>query len=656
MCRDNSARCFVLFFLAAAGFSTSASRVRGADEAELTITPKPQQMVQVPGVFELGSDVTIRCGGPRTDRQKNFLSLLVDGIRDGRGLTLKVIDDTDPAHVIRIVKAATADQPRDSETKLTLDRPEGYTLQVTPKSITIRGVDEAGLFYGVQTLLQMVRAQQGGIRCVQIRDWPDIAFRAYGAFCVPKLDSKYGNRDLYVQLAGYCAANKLNRIAFDIGNLPDDEDLKAFGEFCRLNFIEPVPAQTYLHFGRKAVVQYVEASEEEFKRIMEPFDRALRLLNPKVVCIGGDELVSTFTYQNRSTIYTPEQLRKRPAHQWLLLCLKRFHKYITGRGVRMAMWGDSLIDERAFEGAPASLDGYGGKGDAHYKMVDDLPRDIIMWDWQYEPHPAFPTMDYLQKKGFDTIGCPYWKNDWNTALFAEYAHKNRTDKFMGMLCTDWGGARGIRYVAVPRAGDCFWSVGKYAFEYPAYPPLVEKTRLPWPPARPTSPLGRVSLPLDEHFEAFKNQIATNPLIGIGPGSHSIIIKGEPHINGRLLAARSIGMIQMRLAWYGGLGTKGGRQATVIYLVRAKPNCHFTRCTLSLEVDERFRGSIAIADGAKGGDYRDIAPIENENGTDLAKHVAGANSFRFRIKGVNTHRKGVVILRGVRLGCTVEQDK
>lgn len=646
-------------FLAAAGGAALASQLGTLDFASSVyaeekkpeamphvgsvITPKPQQLTQVPGIFELGKDMTIRCGGRRTDRQKNTLSLLVKGINRGRGLMLKVIHDAGPAHVIRIGKASTADQPDDRKTRFTIDRPEGYTLEVTPKSITIRGFDKAGLFYGVQTLLQMVRARKGGIPCVQIRDWPDIAFRAFGPFCGGhNIDASRRDGKVYTQLAAYCAANKLNRIAFESSMLPNDEELKAFGEFCRLNFIEPIPGHPFISMKRKNMVRYVEASDEEFKRMMEPVDRALRLLSSEVFCIAGDELVNTYVYQNRRTIYTPEQLKKRPGHQWLLLCLKRFHEYITDRGVRMAMWADSLIDERAFEGAPASMWGYGGKGDEHYKMVDDLPKDIIMWDWQYQPQPAFPTMDYLQKKGFNTIGCSSGLRDWNTAFFAEYARKNRTDKFMGMMCTDWSGPRAIRYSAVPRAGDCFWSVGKYAIEYPAYPPLVGKTRM--------------ALPLDNYFETFKKRIATNPLIGIGPGSHNIVIRGEPQINGRLLAAYSIGMIQMKLEQAGGLVTKGGRQATVTYLVEAKPNCHFTRCTLSLATEEGFRGSIAIADGAKGGDYRDIAPIVHEKPTDLDEHVAGANTFRIRIKGVNTGGRAKVILTGVRLDCTVEQDE
>lgn len=52
---------------------------------------------------------------------------------------------------------------------------EGYLLQVTPEGATIVGADDRGLYYGVQTLLQMMA--EGKLEVCQITDWPDVAFR-----------------------------------------------------------------------------------------------------------------------------------------------------------------------------------------------------------------------------------------------------------------------------------------------------------------------------------------------------------------------------------------------------------------------------------------------------------------------------------------------
>ncbi len=52
---------------------------------------------------------------------------------------------------------------------------EGYYLKVTDKEIVIAGNDENGLFYGVQTLLGMMK--EGKLEACTITDWPDVPFR-----------------------------------------------------------------------------------------------------------------------------------------------------------------------------------------------------------------------------------------------------------------------------------------------------------------------------------------------------------------------------------------------------------------------------------------------------------------------------------------------
>jgi len=65
--------------------------------------------------------------------------------------------------------------------------PEGYELTVTPDSVVIRASDQAGMFYGVQSLLQLrppevfalktVSGQEWQIPCVQIEDQPRFKWR-----------------------------------------------------------------------------------------------------------------------------------------------------------------------------------------------------------------------------------------------------------------------------------------------------------------------------------------------------------------------------------------------------------------------------------------------------------------------------------------------
>src|SRR5262249_39737366 len=72
-----------------------------------------------------------------------------------------------------------SDLPADGE-KTGPDSRESYSIKITPDSVEIRAPSSTGLFYGVQTLLQLVETQ--GSRPVlpecDIHDWPALAYRS----------------------------------------------------------------------------------------------------------------------------------------------------------------------------------------------------------------------------------------------------------------------------------------------------------------------------------------------------------------------------------------------------------------------------------------------------------------------------------------------
>jgi hypothetical protein len=56
---------------------------------------------------------------------------------------------------------------------------EAYTLKVTPRRAEMQATSSAGLFYGVQTICQLVEgnAAEAVLPEVEIRDWPSLAYR-----------------------------------------------------------------------------------------------------------------------------------------------------------------------------------------------------------------------------------------------------------------------------------------------------------------------------------------------------------------------------------------------------------------------------------------------------------------------------------------------
>jgi len=68
------------------------------------------------------------------------------------------------------------------------DSREAYTLRVTPEGAEVRGRSSAGVFYGVQTLIQLVEGEgdQAELPEVEIQDWPSVAYRG------PMVDMSHG--------------------------------------------------------------------------------------------------------------------------------------------------------------------------------------------------------------------------------------------------------------------------------------------------------------------------------------------------------------------------------------------------------------------------------------------------------------------------------
>lgn len=61
------------------------------------------------------------------------------------------------------------------------DSRESYTIKVTPEGAEIRARSSAGLFYGVQTMRQLVEGNgaRASLPEVEIQDWPSVAYRGF---------------------------------------------------------------------------------------------------------------------------------------------------------------------------------------------------------------------------------------------------------------------------------------------------------------------------------------------------------------------------------------------------------------------------------------------------------------------------------------------
>jgi alpha-L-fucosidase len=162
-----------LLYLLAAVFCFPALCVCGALPA---LIPVPQQMELRQGAFTL--DAKTQIVAPAA--QKDIAEGLAGHLRAATGYpfrcSYKVSDASGTHAVVFVLNAGQAGLGE-----------EGYELSVRPERIEIRAGAAAGLFYGAQTLLQLlptaafsvqlVPGVEWKVPCLEIRDWPRFKWR-----------------------------------------------------------------------------------------------------------------------------------------------------------------------------------------------------------------------------------------------------------------------------------------------------------------------------------------------------------------------------------------------------------------------------------------------------------------------------------------------
>ena len=330
------------------------------------------------------------------------------------------------------------------------DLPEqGYTLKIDETGIRIEGAD-AGLFYGICTLNQLMMHYGRDLPFMIISDAPD--FPARGVMLdisrdkVPTMETLFGLVDklaslkinqlqLYIEHTfAYIGHEKVWALASPM----TAQEIMELDGYCREHYVELVPNQNSLgHMERwLKFPDYVTMAEtpdgfqpdwggprrsastldpldpNSFELIRSLFDQYLPNFSSRTFNVGCDEPWELGQGKSKEAV---EARGGRVYLDWML----KLYEDVSARGYQMMFWGDII--------------------NHHPDLVPELPDDIIVMEWGYEADHDFDG----HCKVFADSGIPFYvcpgTSAWNTLI-------GRTENAMGNLRN--AAENGLKYGAI----------------------------------------------------------------------------------------------------------------------------------------------------------------------------------------------------------------
>lgn len=386
---------------------------------DLGVIPTPQEVTWAVGAVQVDASTRIVLPSTATEGAKFAATNLQERLAQQIGVKLTTASDanaakgaatitignpqTDP-RVARLLKAYSLELT-EAMAK------EGYVLGVGPEGIVIGAASDRGLLYGATTLRQMwvARGANAKLPAVRVRDWPKMALRGvHDEFSYGQVSTMANFKDMIRFLADY----KMNTLIFyfedtfrfkkypTIGEgrgALTREDIDELEAFARPLGVELLPVFEMLgNQGALLMLDEVRplaeypgahsfaTSDAAFEFLSNCFQEIAAAFDSKYFHAGLDESWDLGFGQSEESV---KRLGRGPAHA---AHYRRINELLKSHGKKMIMYGDIILK--------------------YPEILDLIPKDIVLMDWQYEPMDHYPTVDVLGSKGFPIIVLPGMSN------------------------------------------------------------------------------------------------------------------------------------------------------------------------------------------------------------------------------------------------------
>lgn len=410
------------------------------------IFPFPQEMVVTPDSFVVDESLAILIPEKSSEQDVSLARLLQKEMSDKYGVTVKIekgnaIPGRGNVILMGTIKNSLVnDFCKKHKLEVSDKRPgkEGYVLTVKKNLIVIAGWDDAGAFYGLQSLRQLLIAGQGKfIQGVEITDWPNLPFRGIRLY-IPGPENipffkrfisdfmalyKYNKVILevismrldrhpeinagWIEFCKHLKYNRLNSTEGPRGELKDSshsdagdgiiiekDEVQDIVEYARKNFLEVIPEIPSLTHGYYLLAKHPELAEypddkwpdtycpsnpESYKLMYDVYDEYIEVMRPEMVNIGHDEWWG-------APLEVCPSCKSKGYSELFAEDVNKIYDYFSAKGIKIAMWGDYLLESVRGKGAQETTSSTGIKykipGALNPETVrKSIPKDILVLNW-----------------------------------------------------------------------------------------------------------------------------------------------------------------------------------------------------------------------------------------------------------------------------------
>ncbi|MBI9019448.1 MAG: beta-N-acetylhexosaminidase [Phycisphaerae bacterium] len=451
-------------------------------KAEINILPTPEFAVESEGLFILSkSTAVIHC-----DQAKDSATWLVKKLNKPTGYKLKLQNKQNTKNISNAIILDYVDSESLGA--------EGYILAVEQNGVMILANNEAGFFYGCQSLLQLLPAEicdeqksdtKWEIACLTIKDRPRFPWRSF------MLDSgrQYQKPEFIKKYLDQMATLKMNKFHWhltegqgwriEIKKYPKltsigskvaqgkeqqgfytQEQIKDIVAYAKKLHIDVVPEIDVPGHSEAALIAYPEYScmgkapksvmgftsvlfcggnEKTYQFMEDIFTEVCELFPSEYIHIGGDEAPKADWKKCPQCQKKIKEQGLKNEHELQIYFTNRLARFLHQKGRKVICWGDvvTMPGPAMEKNVVVHWWNYRGHKDKALKEAIRRNQEIICNTnyYSYLNFPLTPWNQYRQNRTFDLKTC-YEKNP--SYLKPEYTDKHENIIGMGTcLWTDW---------------------------------------------------------------------------------------------------------------------------------------------------------------------------------------------------------------------------